>query len=107
MLARRLGRHKVQVARRIARRADDVFAVEALVGDVADDHTARLITDRGFVFLAEDTMLVRDVVNQIASPFLDRGKRRQRATRSSMSLMAWLLSRYSSAWMPAWRAPST
>ncbi len=29
------------------------------------------------------------------------------ASRSSMSLTAWLLSWYSTAWIPAWRAPST
>ncbi|MGH3253452.1 MAG: ThiF family adenylyltransferase [Trebonia sp.] len=70
VLARRLARHKVQVGRRVARRADDAVAVEAIVGDVADDHTARLITDSDFVFLAADTMLARDVVNQIAYQFL-------------------------------------
>lgn len=69
-LARRLARHKVQVARRIARRANDAIGVEAIIGDVADDHTARLITDCDFVFLAADTMLARDVVNQIAYQFL-------------------------------------
>jgi tRNA A37 threonylcarbamoyladenosine dehydratase len=69
-LARRLARHKVQVARRIARRANDAVAVEAVIGDVADDHTAKLITDCDFVFLAADTMLARDVVNQIAYQFL-------------------------------------
>lgn len=70
ILARRLARHKVQIARRMARRANDAVAVDAIVGDVADDHTARLITDCDFVFLAADTMLARDVVNQIAYQFL-------------------------------------
>lgn len=69
-VARRFARHKVQVARRIARRANDAIAVEAIIGDVADDHTARLVTDCDFVFLAADTMLARDVVNQIAYQFL-------------------------------------
>jgi hypothetical protein len=69
-LARRLARHKVQVARRIARRANDAVVVDAIVGDVANDNTAVLITDCDFVFLAADTMLARDVVNQVAYQFL-------------------------------------
>lgn len=69
-LARRLARHKVRVAKRIASRANDAVAVEAIVGDVADDQTARRITDCDFIFLAADTMLARDVINQIAYQFL-------------------------------------
>jgi hypothetical protein len=69
-LASRLARHKVQVAKRIAHRANDTVVVEAIVGDIADDHTAKLITDCDFIFLAADTMLARDVVNQIAYQFL-------------------------------------
>jgi len=69
-LARKLARHKVRIAERIARRANDAVVVEAVVGDVADDHTARLITDCDFIFLAADTMLARDVINQVAYQFL-------------------------------------
>jgi hypothetical protein len=65
-LGRKLARHKVHVARRIARRANDAISVEDIVGDVADQKTAELITDCDFIFLAADTMLARDVVNQIA-----------------------------------------
>lgn len=69
-LGRRLARHKVRVARRIARQANDAVIVENIIGDVADDETARLITDCDFIFLAADSMLARDVVNQIAYQFL-------------------------------------
>lgn len=69
-LAWRLARNKVRVARRIARRANDAVTIEDVVGDVADDKTAQLITDCDFIFLAADTMLARDVVNQIAYQYL-------------------------------------
>jgi tRNA A37 threonylcarbamoyladenosine dehydratase len=69
-LGQKLAQHKVRVARRIARRANDHVTIEDVVGDVADDKTAYLLTDCDFIFLAADTMLARDVVNQIAYQFL-------------------------------------
>jgi hypothetical protein len=69
-LARRLAARKVRVARRIARRASRNITFEGIVGDIADDHVARRITDCDFIFLAADTMLARSVVNQIAHQYL-------------------------------------
>jgi hypothetical protein len=69
-LARRLARPKVRIAKRVARRANNAVVVDAVVGDVADDQTAKHIIDCDFIFLAADTMLARDVVNQIAYQFL-------------------------------------
>jgi hypothetical protein len=69
-LGRRLARPKVHVARRIARRANRSMVVDDVAGDVADEVTAQLLTDCDFIFLAADTMLARDVVNQIAYQFL-------------------------------------
>jgi hypothetical protein len=73
-ILRRLGRRfaatKIRVARRIARRANPTITFEGIVGDVADDHVARHITDCDFIFLAADTMLARSVVNQIAYQYL-------------------------------------
>ncbi len=68
--ARRLAAHKVRVARRIARRANHRVTVDPIVGDVADDSVARRITDSDFIFLAADTMLARNIVNQIAYQYL-------------------------------------
>lgn len=68
--ARRFAARKVRVARRIARRANRAIRLEGIVGDVADDDVARRITDCDFVFLAADTMLARNVVNQVAYQFL-------------------------------------
>jgi hypothetical protein len=69
-IARRFAAPKVHVARRIARRANHRVTFEGIVGDVADDHVARRITDCDFIFLAADTMLARSVVNQIAHQYL-------------------------------------
>ena len=68
--ARRFAAHKVSVARRIARRARTAVTFEGIVGDIADDDVARRITDCDFIFLAADTMLARQVVNQIAHQHL-------------------------------------
>jgi hypothetical protein len=69
-VARRFAARKVRIARRIARRANSSINFEGIVGDVADDDVARRITDCDFIFLAADTMLARDVVNQIAHQYL-------------------------------------
>lgn len=68
--ARRHARFKVSVARRIANRASPATVVTTLAEDVADDTVARQLTDCDFVFLAADTQLARDVVNQIAYQYL-------------------------------------
>ncbi|WGL52131.1 ThiF family adenylyltransferase [Nocardioides sp. BP30] len=69
-LAKRFGLNrpsrKVDVARRIIRGANPTAKVTTICGDVADDHVARALLGCDFIFLAADTMLARDVVNQIA-----------------------------------------
>lgn len=69
-LAARLGLNKpalkVALASRIVDNANSASRVEAIAGDVADDAVARRILNCDFIFLAADTMLARDVVNQIA-----------------------------------------
>ncbi|WP_181428184.1 ThiF family adenylyltransferase [Mycolicibacterium moriokaense] len=61
---------KVDLARRIVHGANRRAVVAAIQGDIADDTTARAIVGCDFVFLAADTMLARDVVNQIAYQYL-------------------------------------
>lgn len=72
-LARRFARSKVKVAHRVARRANASVELVSVQGDIADDDVARLATDADFVFLAADTMLARDVVNQICYQYLIPG----------------------------------
>jgi tRNA A37 threonylcarbamoyladenosine dehydratase len=69
-LARRFARHKVDVAKRLANRANPRVAITPIIGDIADDATARQALDADYMFLAADTMLARDVVNQIAHQYL-------------------------------------
>ena len=45
-------------------------SVDTIRGDVADDQVARRLLGCDFIFLAADTMLARDVVNQIAYQYL-------------------------------------
>jgi hypothetical protein len=61
---------KVALATRIVRHANRHATATAVVGDVADDRTARTLTGCDFIFLAADTMLARDVVNQLAYQYL-------------------------------------
>jgi hypothetical protein len=63
-------RRKVDLAKQIAQGANPHMRVEALAADVADDQVAQQLRDCDFIFLAADTMLARDVVNQIAFQFL-------------------------------------
>jgi len=73
-LFQRLGllkpRLKVEVAGRIARGANPHVQIQGVPDDVANDKVARLLLDCDFIFLAADTMLARDVVNQIAYQYL-------------------------------------
>lgn len=69
-VARRLAAPKVRVARRVARRANSEITLVPIVGDIADQHIASLAKDADFVFLAADTMLARDVVNQLAYQYI-------------------------------------
>jgi len=73
-LGQRLGlskpTRKVDLARRIIRRANPAATVKAIAGDVADDKIARQLTTCDFIFLAADTMLARDVINQLSYQYL-------------------------------------
>lgn len=61
---------KVKLARRIIAHANPQAQVHAVRGDIADDPVARHLRACDFIFLAADTMLARDVVNQIAYQYL-------------------------------------
>ena len=61
---------KVGLAERILHNANPKIRVDAIAGDVADDAHARRLLDCDFIFLAADSMLAREVVNQIAYQYL-------------------------------------
>jgi ThiF family len=87
-LGKKLASRKVHVARRVARQANRKIRYDAVVGDVLDEHTALLLRDVDFLFLASDTIQSRLVFNAIVQQYLipgaqvgakvasDRGSRR-------------------------------
>jgi hypothetical protein len=63
-------RQKVALAERVIRGANTRAVIDVFPADVADDPIARQLRDCDFIFLAADTMLARDVVNQAAYQYL-------------------------------------
>ncbi len=61
---------KVHLATRIIRGANPTARIIAIRADVADDTVARTLLDCDFLFLAADTMLAREVINQICFQYL-------------------------------------
>lgn len=72
-LGRRLARRKVHVARRVARQANPAIRFDAVVGDVLDEPTARLLSDVDFLFLASDAIQTRLVFNALVHQYLIPG----------------------------------
>jgi hypothetical protein len=72
-LGRRFARRKVQVARRVARRANPKIRFDAIVGNVLDEPTARLLADVDFLFLASDSIQSRLVFNALVHQYLIPG----------------------------------
>lgn len=67
------GRHKVDVSRRVAKDANPSIRYDAIVGDVLDESTAKLLSDADFIFLASDTIQSRLVFNALAHQYLIPG----------------------------------
>lgn len=72
-LAQRFARYKVEVARRVARRANPAIRYSAIAGDVTDSHTARLLRDCDFLFLCADSAQSRLVFNALTHQYLIPG----------------------------------
>jgi hypothetical protein len=66
---KRFGRPKVRVAERVAREANPEIRYDAIVGDVLDEKTARLLSDCDFLFLASDTIQSRLVFNALVHQY--------------------------------------
>jgi molybdopterin/thiamine biosynthesis adenylyltransferase len=72
-LGRKMACRKVHLARRVARKANPRIRYDAVVGDVLDEPTARLLADVDFLFLASDTIQSRRVFNAIVHQYLIPG----------------------------------
>lgn len=72
-IGKRFARHKVYVARRIARQANPKIHYDAVVGSILDEKTALLLKDVDFLFLASDTIQSRLVFNALVQQYLIPG----------------------------------
>lgn len=72
-LGKRLSRHKVQIAKRVARQANPRIHYDAVIGNVLDEETARLLRDVDFLFLASDSMQSRLVFSALVHQYLIPG----------------------------------
>ena len=69
-LLRHKEKHKVDIARRIAREANPGIQFEAIAGDISDPAVVQRLIDCDAIFLAADTMQARLVVNALCHQFL-------------------------------------
>lgn len=72
-IGRRLATRKVNLARRIARRAQPGMQVETIAGDVVDADVARRLRDCDVLLLAADTQQARAVFNALVHQYLIPG----------------------------------
>lgn len=72
-LGKRFAKHKVRIARRVAKQANPSIRYEAVIGDVLDEDVARLLTDVDFLFLASDSIQSRLVFNALVHQYLIPG----------------------------------
>ena len=70
---KKLAKHKVYVARRVARQANPSIRYDSVVGNIVDEKTARLLVDADFLFLATDSIQSRLVFNAIVHQYLIPG----------------------------------
>lgn len=66
-------RHKVHVARRVAKQAHPSIQYDAVVGNILHEPTARLLVDADFLFLATDNIQSRLVFNALVHQYLIPG----------------------------------
>lgn len=66
-------RHKVHVARRLAKQANPTIRYDAIVGTVIDEEKARFLSDVDFLFLATDNIQSRLVFNALVHQYLIPG----------------------------------
>ena len=69
-LLRHKAKHKVDIARRVAREANPEIEFEAIAGDITDPAVVERLVDCDAIFLAADTMQARLVANALCHQFL-------------------------------------
>lgn len=72
-LRQRLARHKVYVARRVAKQANPKIIFDAVVGNILDEEVASLLKDVDCLFLATDQIQSRLIFNALVHQYLIPG----------------------------------
>ncbi len=72
-IAKRFARHKVHIANRVAKQANQKIRYDAVVGNVVDQPIAQLLADVDFLFLASDTTQSRMIFNALVQQYLIPG----------------------------------
>jgi tRNA A37 threonylcarbamoyladenosine dehydratase len=72
-LGKRFSRHKVRIARKVARTANAKIDYQAIIGNILDEPTAKLLKDVDFLFLATDNIQSRLVFNALVHQYLIPG----------------------------------
>lgn len=72
-LGERWAKHKVAIAKRVAREANPAIRFRAIIGDVTDMAVAMELRDLDFIFLAADSMQSRLVFNALVHQYLIPG----------------------------------
>ena len=72
-LGARIATRKIDVARRVVRRANPKALIELIGGDITDDAVARAFADCDYLFLAADSMQARLVFNALVHQYLIPG----------------------------------
>ncbi len=65
--------YKVNIAKKVARKANQKIIYDAVVGNILDEETARLLRDVDFIFLATDNIQSRLVFNALVHQYLIPG----------------------------------
>ena len=72
-LGKKFSTYKVHIARRVAKQANPSIHYDAIVGNIVDEATAKLLVDADFIFLAADSMQSRLVFNALVHQYLIPG----------------------------------
>jgi tRNA A37 threonylcarbamoyladenosine dehydratase len=72
-IGKSIAARKVDIARRVAKRANPAIRFDAVVGSVLDENASRLLRDVDFLFLASDTIQSRLVFNALVHQYLIPG----------------------------------
>lgn len=72
-IGKQLSKYKVNVAKRVAKKANPKVRYQAIVGDILDEETALKLKNADFVFLASDSIKSRNVFNYLVHQYLIPG----------------------------------